>query len=92
MHGVGVWYGVEQIFTMPVNLQLTPSQNPPFPSFLTGATSASASRVGRYGAIQMLYYYYYYYSNVEFSIHALHCLTSCKRLKTAMYVISDVQL
>jgi len=36
-----------------------PSQNPPFPSFLTGATSASASRVGHYGAIQMLYYYYY---------------------------------
>ena len=23
--------------------------------------SASASRVGHYGAIQMLYYYYYYY-------------------------------
>jgi len=25
---------------------------------ITGATSASASRVGHYGAIQMLYYYY----------------------------------
>ena len=24
---------------------------------------ASASRVGHYGAIQMLYYYYYYYTN-----------------------------
>ena len=28
--------------------------------------SASASRVGHYGAIQMLYYYYYYYYKGHF--------------------------
>jgi len=53
LHGVGVWQEVKQIFTMPVNLQI---------------------------------------SNVQFSLHALHCLTSRKRLNTVMYVISDVQL
>ena len=30
-------------------------------SLNTEQFSASASRVGHYGAIQMLYYYYYYY-------------------------------
>jgi len=41
-----------------------------FFSFLTGSTSTSASRVGNYGAIQMLYYYYYYYEwiNLVFGI------------------------
>jgi len=33
--------------------------------FGLGVLCASASRIGHYGAIQMLYYYYYYYSCTE---------------------------